>query len=89
MQKYYNIRNSKGQFTRPVARAYDGKFTSPFEIVPGRLYNFKGATVRALKKDIKTDARLVSFHKTLFGFVSDADLKKIPFRKVKNYLAEA
>ena len=56
MQNYHNIRNSKGQFTRrlAVSRDADGKFVTPFEIVSGRLYNFKGSTVRALKKDTKT-----------------------------------
>jgi hypothetical protein len=87
MSKFYNIRNSFGQFTRKVNRATDGKFSSPDNIVAGRLYSFKGSTVRALKKDTK-GARLVSFHKTLFGFVQDSDLQKINKRKVNNYLAE-
>lgn len=89
-QNYHNVRNSKGQFTRrlAVARAADGKFVSPINIVAGRLYSFKGATVRALKKDV-SGARLVSFHKTLFGFVNDNELEKIPTGKVQKYLAAA
>lgn len=89
MTRYYNHRNSRGQFTRRVARAKNGKFTSPFQIVAGRLYDYRGATVRALKKDTVTGARLVSFHKTLFGFVKDAELDKINRRKVETYLASA
>lgn len=91
MNNYHNVRNSQGQFTRRIAasRAANGRFTSPFNIVAGRLYNFRGATVRALQKDVKTGNRLVSFHKALFGFVSDRELQKIDRRKVNNYLAAA
>lgn len=89
MTRYYNHRNSRGQFTRRVARTSDGRFATPFQIVAGRLYNYRGATVRALKKDTVTGARLVSFHKTLFGFVRDTELEKINRRKVENYLAVA
>ena len=74
---YHNFRNSKGQFTPRL------------NIVAGRLYNFRGATVRALQKDTKAGARLISFHKTLFGFVKDSDLTLVNSRKVKNYLAAA
>ena len=77
MNNYHNFRNSKGQFAPRL------------NIVAGRLYNFKGATVRALQKDIKAGSRLVSFHKTLFGFVKDRELTRIDSRKVKNYLAAA
>ena len=87
MQKLYNFRNSQGQFTRRVARAKNGRFAS--NIVTGRLYDFRGATVRALKKDDKTGTRLISFHKTLFGYVKDRDLNKVNSRKVKNYLQNA
>lgn len=88
---YYNYRNSLGQFTRRVARAKDGKFASPkrIKIVAGRLYDFRGATVRALKTGAVTGKRLVSFHKTLMGYVKDSDLKVISPRKVKKYLANA
>lgn len=89
--KQHNTRNSQGRFTRnlPVKRTSDGKFASLFNIVPGRLYNFKGATVRALQKDTKRGKRLVSFHKTLFGFVTDKELQKVDRRRVNNYLAAA
>lgn len=89
MNRFYNHRNTSGQFTRKVTRTKDGKFASPNKIVAGRLYDFRGATVRALQKDAFTKARLVSFHKTLFGFVSDRDLQKINKRRVNNYLAAA
>jgi|APCry1669193128_1035447.scaffolds.fasta_scaffold49433_1 hypothetical protein len=89
MNKFHNVRNSNGQFTRRVARTKDGKFTSPMKIVSGRLYNYKGATVRALKRDEKAGVRLVSFHKALFGFVQDSELQKIDTRKVNDYLAAA
>ena len=87
---YHNLRNSKGQFTRRLVakRASNGKFISPFNIVSGRLYNFKGTTVRALQKNTKGE-RLVSFHKSLFGFVKDAQLEKVNSRVVKKYLAAA
>lgn len=87
MNKFYNYRNSQGKFTRRVARAKDGKFTN--KIVNGRLYSFKGATVRALKKDAESGTRLVSFHKTLLGYVKDSELQKIDSRKVKTYLEQA
>ncbi len=45
--KYYNRRNTLGQFTRNVKRARNGRFVAPFEIVAGRLYDWRGATVRA------------------------------------------
>jgi hypothetical protein len=86
---YYNYRNSEGRFTRQIPRAQDGKFASPTTVVAGRLYDFRGATVRALQKNNSTGTRLVSFHKTLFGYVKDADLQKIGKGKVKNYLAVA
>jgi len=91
MNNYHNVRNSKGQFTRQLAvsRAPDGKFATPFKIVAGRLYSYRGATVRALQRDTKANARLISFHKTLFGFVKDNELKKIPASKVEKYLAAA
>ena len=90
-QNNHNLRNSKGRFTPKlsVRRAPNGRFASPFEIVPGRLYNFKGSTVRALQKDTKTNTRLISVHKTLFGFVRDNELQKIDTRKVKKYLEVA
>jgi hypothetical protein len=59
------------------------------KIVSGRLYNYKGATVRALKRDEKAGVRLVSFHEALFGFVQDSELQKIDTRKVNDYLVEA
>ena len=88
MNKFYNIRNSAGQFTRKVNRANDGKFASPNKIVAGRLYSWKNQVVRALKKDDK-GARLVSLHHTLFGFVKDSELKKIDKHKVNKHLVES
>jgi len=86
---YYNNRNSLGKFTRRLAvkRDSNGKFISPFDVVNGRLYGYKQIPVRAHK--LENGHRLISFHKTLFGFCKDEDLTKINIRKVKNYLAEA
>jgi hypothetical protein len=86
---YYNHRNSLGKFTRKFTRAPDGKFTSPFKVVSGRLYGFRGLTVRALQKDTQSGKRLISAHRTLFGFCNDTELQKINKRKVENYLAAA
>jgi hypothetical protein len=86
---YYNHRNSLGRFTRRVRRADDGRFAPTTQVVAGRLYDYRGATVRALKRDSDTGTRLVSFHKTLFGFVKDKELKRIPASRVKNYLSKA
>lgn len=87
MPKFHNYRNSFGQFTRRVTRTSDGKFAS--NVIAGRLYDFKGATVRALKKDDETGLRLVSFHKTLLGYVKDSQLTKVDGRKVQKYLQKA
>ena len=88
--KYHNIRNSKGQFTRKlkVARAKDGKFSSIYNIVAGRLYDYKGAVVRAGRKSSK-NYRRISFHKTLTGIVQDCELKKVNKSAVREYLAHA
>ena len=88
MNKFYNVRNSAGRFTRRVARRGDGKFTSPNKIVAGCLYDWKGSTVRALKQNIE-GLRCVSLHKSLVGFVPEFELKKINTRKVNNYLSES
>ena len=86
---YYNYRNSLGRFTRQITRATDGKFSSPNKVVAGRLYDFRGATVRALQKDSVTGLRIVTFHKALIGAVKDSELKKIGTRTVEKYLAKA
>ena len=88
--KYHNVRNSKGQFTRKskVARTKDGKFSSPYNIVAGRLYDYKGAVVRAGQKS-SSNYRRVSFHKTLTGIVKDCELKKVNKSAVKAYLSNA
>jgi hypothetical protein len=88
--KYHNVRNSKGQFTRKlkVARAKDGKFSSPYNIVAGRLYDYKGAVVRAGQKG-NGSYRRVSFHKTLTGIVKDCELKKVNKSAVEAYLSNA
>ena len=89
MNQFHNVRNSEGKFTRRVNRASDGKFAPALKIVPGRLYEFKGAVVRALQKDSEVGLRLVSMHKALFGYVPDSQLQKINRRKVQTYLAGA
>ncbi len=88
MNKYYNYRNSKGQFTRKVVRAKSGKFAP--RIVPGRLYEYKGAIVRAHKTCPNTNSlRYVTIHKRLAGYVLDRDLKFISKNKVAKYLSLA
>ena len=83
--KYFNNRNSRGQFTRRVSRGENGQFAPALKVVSGRLYDYRGATVRALHKS-ETGRRMVSFHKTLFGFVKDSELKRASTRKVEKYL---
>lgn len=53
-------------------------------IVNGRLYNFNGVVVRAIKKD--RGLRLVGVHKRLFGYVKDSELSLITPKAVKGYL---
>lgn len=89
MSKYYNHRNSKGQFTRRVSRAEDGRFAKAVPIVAGRLYGFRGATVRASRDVDSAGSRWVTFHKTLGGWVKENELIKINTRQVNNYLDKA
>lgn len=82
----YNVRNSIGRFTRRIARRKDGRFTN--RIVAGRLYDFRGATVRAMARDAASGTRMVAFHKLLVGFVPEQELKVIPKAKVEKYLSQ-
>lgn len=70
--KVYRLKN--GRFARKPAN----------NVVSGRLYEFKGSIVRAGK--MIEGKRLVTFHKTLFGFVKDCQLKKVNNSLVENYL---
>lgn len=68
-----------------------GRFVSrkpSAKIVNGRLYEYRGAVVRA-KRLCNNGLRFISFHKTLNGFVADSDLKPITKSKVKAYLEKA
>ena len=74
------FRDRLGRFARrPV---------TPVQVVPGRLYDYKGTVVRA-KSLCHNGKRHVSFHKQLHGFVEDKDLKIIDRNRVKDYLAFA
>lgn len=55
-------------------------------VVPGRLYSYKGVIVRA-KRLCNNGLRFVTFHKTLNGFVPDSQLSTISREKVQEYLA--
>lgn len=57
-------------------------------VVNGRLYEYRGAIVRA-KKLCNNGLRYVSFHKTLNGFVRDEELRQISTDKVREYLNRA
>jgi hypothetical protein len=70
--KVYRLKN--GRFTRKPAN----------NVVSGRLYEFKGSIVRAGK--VIEGRRLVTIHKTLFGFVKDCQLKKVDNSFVETYL---
>jgi hypothetical protein len=81
----HNFRDTSGKFT-PV---------KPTNIVPGRLYGYRGTVVRA-GKDVQrvrtypeTVKRHVSVHKTLFGFVDETELVNVGARRVAQYLKKA
>lgn len=57
-------------------------------IVNGRLYNWKGIPVRAIKQ-FSNGKRLVSCHKVLFGLVSDSELGILDTQEVEEYLKNA
>jgi hypothetical protein len=61
--------------------------TAP-KIVNGRLYEYRGAVVRA-RRLCNNGLRYVSFHKTLNGFVRDEELVPIDTTRVRDYLARA
>lgn len=71
-------------------RSKNGRFApaTPNEVKNGSLYGYRGTVVRA-RKACRNGKRLVSFHNQLFGFVSDAELVKIPSIQVQNYLVNA
>jgi hypothetical protein len=57
-------------------------------VVNGRLYDYRGATVRA-KRKCNNGTRMISFHNSLFGFVKDTELTPISREKVTEYLSYA
>lgn len=67
-------------------RSINGQFCC--KIKNGCLYGFKGGVVRATKRNGK-GRRMVSFHKTLFGTVSEKDLTKLTRGQVNRYLQQA
>jgi hypothetical protein len=58
-------------------------------IISGRLYNWKGITVRAFGLGPVGKYRLVVAHKILSGLVEDTDLKPITKQEVDAYLNHA
>lgn len=54
------------------------------KVVNGRLYDFKGITVRAGRK--VNQMRLVTVHKRLAGYVHDNELARITPKTVDGYL---
>lgn len=91
MQKLYRSKNT-GRFisTAHVRRLRTlrrkAAFT-PEKIVAGRLYAFKGITVRALA--LLNGKRLISAHKALVGTVDDSELTLITPKTVEGYLKNA
>ena len=90
MQKKYNIRDKKGQFVKLVSPSHScacGKKKCGTNIVSGRLYDWKGVTVRAFGN--VNGKRFISAHKSLTGLVEDVELKPITKQAVETYLAQA
>lgn len=81
LPNFHNVRSAKGKF---IPRR-------PSRIVPGRLYGFRGAVVRAGSDTLVTNTvrRHVSFHKILFGYVPETELTNVDRSKVAEYLAAA
>lgn len=71
-------RNSLGQFT---------SVPQTLNIVPGRLYAWKGIPVRA-KAGNANGYRHVSAHKVLNGFVPESELSIITKNEVQAYLSK-
>jgi len=57
------------------------------EIKNGSLYSFDGVVCRVRKK-LKNNKFLLSYHKNFYAIADARDLNKIGWRKVKNYLDE-
>lgn len=94
MSAKYNIRSKEnGRFIK-LSSAKEGckcgksncSNSSP-KIVAGRLYEWKGVTVRAFGQ--VGNERLVMAHKTLAGLVPDSELKPITKDAVEKYLSKA
>lgn len=80
-------RNKLGQF---VAHSSNKNFSSlpkkkSIAIKNGSLYSWRGMTVRVLS-DLNNGMKLVSFHKSLFGFAKPYELNKINKIEVDKYL---
>jgi hypothetical protein len=84
----YNFRDSKGKFTKQSNKV--SKYVKPLfpSIVAGRLYGYRGTTVRA-GQECSNGKRHVSFHKQLHGFVDESELEFIGKDQVDNYLQRA
>jgi hypothetical protein len=77
----HNLRTPTGQFA-PISAV------RPLNVVPGRLYAWKGIPVRA-KAGNANGYRHVSAHKVLNGFVPEAELTLIGKNDVQAYLKKA
>jgi hypothetical protein len=89
--KKYNYRDKTGKFAK-LTSAKEGSCLcgknqcGTTTIVAGRLYNWKGVTVRAFGQ--VGNQRLVMAHKTLSGLVADSELRAISKEEVTAYLAK-
>ena len=83
----YNIRDAKGKFVKLVSTKVCKCGGNCPKIVAGRLYDFKGVTVRAF--GTVGNKRFVAAHKVLTGLVDESELKPTTKQAVENYLARA
>lgn len=84
----YNVRNTKtGQFMKRSQNKNTKvtKHKQACQIVPGRLYGYRGAIVRA-GQVAQNGMRHVNLHKQLHGFVRDSQLEFISQALVASYL---
>jgi hypothetical protein len=76
MSNKYNYRDKSGKFAKSVSNT---------KIVAGRLYSWKGITVRAISAANKENA-IVSVHKALIGTVPKSELQLLSKDQVLAYL---
>lgn len=82
------FRDDLGRFARHSGRYDLFSPTGEMEIVPGRLYDYRGTTVRA-GQTCRNGLRHVQIHKMVHGFVPDWELGFIDKSRVEQYLERA